>query len=317
MIINDNDITSKINLIAQNIPDDFSALEKIRWLYLKLGQVFCYDYSIMTEDRSALHAQYEDGNFQNVGRYQTCIQISEILALMINNANIACEAKLVDRGLPGVNYAQNHVAVDLTMPDQTKYLLDLTLDLYLIQSGCQTNEFGYTTDRYNTYEIIALEDIKTIDQKIGLLSGDIYTDQRNKQIKEQMENIEYPFENEKAKLELKLDMMAKNLVPTFFGAHEGKRYIDKLMFEILMPKETARLKSYNLFFQDINYLFLVTCYIFKNDGEYLCYLYDNRVGLISTTPEKLDNMMENGWRTNSNSFKDVLYDMINPPKLTN
>ena len=47
MIINDNDVTSKINLILANIPDNFTDIEKLRWVYLKLGQVFCYDFRLI------------------------------------------------------------------------------------------------------------------------------------------------------------------------------------------------------------------------------------------------------------------------------
>lgn len=308
MIIADNDITSKINLIASNVPDNLLPLEKIRWVYLKLGQVLCYDYSIMTEDRSAARVTYEHGNFYKVGRYQTCIQISEILRNIVNNLNLDCIANLIDRDLPGVNYAQNHQAVEVMMATGEKYLFDLTLDLFLIQSGCQTAEFGFTTDRYGTYDIIPLEDVKELDQKIGLLAKDGYTGEKNQSIKARLESIEYP-PSAKTKLEIKLKMIARNLVPTFMGAHEGKRYIDKLLYEILANDEVSTLKPYNLFFQDINYLFLVTCYVFNYGEENICYLYDNRVGFIETTPANLKQMMENGWKTNSNSFDDVLYDM--------
>ena len=58
--------------------------------------------------------------------------------------------------------------------DDLKYILDLTLDLYLIQSGCQTKSFAYETDSLNTYEIIPSTDIVNIDEKLGLIDNGCY-----------------------------------------------------------------------------------------------------------------------------------------------
>jgi len=314
MIINDNDVTSKINLILANIPDNFTDIEKLRWVYLKLGQVFCYDYSILTADKDHQPVSFDKGVFHKINRYQTCRQISEILAIIINNSGINAHAQVITRELPGVNYAQNHVATAVFLGSGEKYILDLTLDLYLIQSGCQTEDFAFTTDAYSTYDILPLADIQVIDQRIGLLPGEIYTNQKNETYKKNFETIEFPFDDPVIKLQVKLALISKNMIPPFMGAHEGKRFIDKILFETLSGVEYAKMKAYNLFFEDVNYLYLVTCYVFHFADEDICYLYDNRVGFILTTPQKLKNMRDTGWRTNSGSFDEALYDMNDKQK---
>lgn len=44
--INDSNIVSDINLILFNIPENVPTLDKVRWLYIKLGELFSYDYRV-------------------------------------------------------------------------------------------------------------------------------------------------------------------------------------------------------------------------------------------------------------------------------
>ena len=37
-------VMNELNSIMMSIPKDISPLEKIRYVYIKVGEVFCYDY---------------------------------------------------------------------------------------------------------------------------------------------------------------------------------------------------------------------------------------------------------------------------------
>ena len=73
-MINEN-VIDEINLVALNVPDNITPLEKVRWVYIKLGNIFCYDYNYLDKGKDYFGINYED-NY--IGRYQSCIEISNI-----------------------------------------------------------------------------------------------------------------------------------------------------------------------------------------------------------------------------------------------
>ena len=92
-IIGEN-IINELNLLLFNIPQDISLLEKIRWLYIKVGQIFCYDYRIAENINYAINEI--DFSKDYINRYQTCTQISCIFNLMLNNLK-GCNSKIIQR----------------------------------------------------------------------------------------------------------------------------------------------------------------------------------------------------------------------------
>ena len=76
-------------------------------------------------------------------------------------------AKIIPLKLENKAYAQDHKAVEVVYGEE-KYLMDLTLDLYLIQNEFQTKHFGFTTDMENTYDIIPISLVKKMDKNIGI-----------------------------------------------------------------------------------------------------------------------------------------------------
>lgn len=162
--INDNNIIADINLILFNMPKNASYIEQIRWVYIKLGDLFSYDYRVANHpDIVTKQLNFEE---DYIGGFQTCIQIAEIMNIVINSLGPECKGKIVEtsdnvRGIVGPKHRAN--AVEFSNGE--KYLLDLTLDLYLIQSGCQTKHFGYTCPN-GEYDIMPLVECESIDKKI-------------------------------------------------------------------------------------------------------------------------------------------------------
>ena len=150
------DVLSDISLLVNNIPEDLTPLQKVRWIYVHLGKLFSYDYRAANDINYGIKKDINPSKF--IGRYQTCIQISEILSLILNDID-GVECRVVQRKLPNVRFEfrKHHVGDEVILEDnghRLKLMLDLTLDLYLTQSGCRTMHFGYEDDDTGTYDII-------------------------------------------------------------------------------------------------------------------------------------------------------------------
>lgn len=293
-MLNDN-VISEINLLMLNVPNNITPIEKLRWIYIKLGNIFCYDYNYL--DRPS---DYSGIDFENdfVGRYQSCIEISQIFNLIANNIdeNIKCE--IVERknsNIRGIG-EKNHVCNLVTLSNGEKYVLDLTLDLYLIQSGCRTREFGFTTLNGDE-EIIPLSDCKEMDEKLGLIKADDYTDVKIDKLIEMNKNKKY--DNFDQMVNSQIDIINR-LMFTFRGYQEGKNYINKLFSSILKCYR----KEFNLKYNNEK---MVTCFMLTdNNGNEKWYIYHPTLMLIESSKEIIDKMIQSGWKTKSNTLETII-----------
>lgn len=293
---NDN-IVSDINLILFNIPENVSILEKVRWIYIKLGELFSYDYTVVSKPKEALKELTFEDNY--ISPYQTCIQISQIMNIILNSLGPECKSKIVDTqdSVRGINNS-THKANSIEFSNGEKYLLDLTLDLYLIQSGCQTKHFGFTTPN-GEYDILPLLECERIDKSFGIIKYGEYTDKKINDMKSRLNSIDYSSMTEDEILNYKLSML-NTLVPKFRGSHEGKMYLNKLFIEVLK----SRFKEYHLTLQRESIDELATIYKFIDTDSW--YLYTPNLGLFRTSKENIKSMLNSGWISKSNSLFDDL-----------
>lgn len=293
---NDN-IVSDINLILFNIPENVSTLEKVRWIYIKLGELFSYDYTVVSKPKEALKELTFEDNY--ISPYQTCIQISQIMNIILNSLGPECKSKIVDTqdSVRGINNS-THKANSIEFSNGEKYLLDLTLDLYLIQSGCQTKHFGFTTPN-GEYDILPLLECERIDKSFGIIKYGEYTDKKINDMKSRLNSIDYSSMTEDEILNYKLSML-NTLVPKFRGSHEGKMYLNKLFIEVLK----SRFKEYHLTLQRESIDELATIYKFIDTDSW--YLYTPNLGLFRTSKENIKSMLNSGWISKSNSLFDDL-----------
>ena len=293
---NDN-IVSDINLILFNIPENVSILEKVRWIYIKLGELFSYDYTVVSKPKEALKELTFEDNY--ISPYQTCIQISQIMNIILNSLGPECKSKIVDTqdSVRGINNS-THKANSVEFSNGEKYLLDLTLDLYLIQSGCQTKHFGFTTPN-GEYDILPLLECERIDKSFGIIKYGECTDKKINDMKSRLNSIDYSSMTEDEILNYKLSML-NTLVPKFRGSHEGKMYLNKLFIEVLK----SRFKEYHLTLQRESIDELATIYKFIDTDSW--YLYTPNLGLFRTSKENIKSMLNSGWISKSNSLFDDL-----------
>jgi hypothetical protein len=298
-----NNIVSDIDLILNNIPTNITDLEKVRWLYIKLGLLFSYDYRIMENIKYA----YREVDFNNIGRYETCIQISQILDVVLRIVNGNIKTSVVNRVINTRGYqANNHVANAISFTDEVTgihydLLLDLTLDLFRIQSDLQTKQFAFTTDDHSNYDIISLNECEEMDTHLKLMSKDSYNDQKILEIKSKLDAMDISLED-------KIFYMWLLLGKKFNGSHEAKLYLTEL-FNLVFPM--VNFKEYNLSYKNIHNLELNTLFIIETGSEPLYILLDNHMGLIKSNPQNIKMMLDSGWKTNSKSLDKIITPSIN------
>lgn len=291
-------IAGSLNMLLINVPENIELIEKIRWLYIKAGHLFSYDYRIGAN----IDLAKKDIDFENnrINRYLTCTQISYLFKLMIEYLDPNLKVNIIERKgtqirLDGVE----HVANEVIMPTGERYILDLTLDLYLIQSGCKTKQFGFTTDASGNYDIISLAECREMDKKLGLLKEE-YTDDKINRLKEQLEQEQFlSLEN---KLNRGLDMIS-SLSVKFNGAFEAKQYINKLLLELV----NIPCREFNMSYSNDTGNQLSTCFHLEseNDNIDMWLIYNSEMGLIRTSENRIAHMLNNGWTTRSNTLKHL------------
>ena len=299
--MNGHNIDDEIKLLIHNIPDDLSEIEKVRWIYIKLGLLFNYDYRIAGD--ISIRNKIVDYDSGYISNYQTCTKISEILNKVYSEVGI--ESKTVTRENEVVIYDYKHTANEVTLSTGEKYLLDLTIDLYLIQSGCQTHEFAkYDKD---DYDVISDSKLQAIDERLGLIKGE-YTDKKIWDKKSVINGIDYSEMTYDQELIYKIEKI-KELIPLFSGYNESRLFLNKLLNDFNIP-----FHRFNLIYKkgDINKL--IECIQVYGD-ENIWYLYAGNSGLIRSNALKLKNMIEHGWYSKNERFIEELDEEINRKEL--
>lgn len=297
-----DNIASSLNLLLTIVPEDLTPLEKLRWLYIKAGELFSYDYRIANNIEVA---KTEIDFYKNyINRYQTCIQISYLMNLMYNNVDRNITGKVITRkGNQRGNYDVEHQANEVTLSTGEKFILDLTLDLYLIQSGCQTKEFGFSSSPDTDYDIISLRECEEMDRKLGLIKNGEYTDKRIRDLKSQLNNLDYSNMTQEEELDFKISRIS-SVIPSFKGYHEGKQFVNKVLREILLG--TNNIAEYNLTYKHDETEDLMSCFALDTAEQKNWYVYNRALGLLKTSPTKIDTLLKGGWHTNSRTLPVLL-----------
>lgn len=255
-----------IEEIIGDIPENLSEIEKVRYIYLKLGKYFIYNINFIInqdEDEMKKKVYKKEINLENLyTRKHVCSQIAYALAGAINKMAPGIQASTMYRSTHQLGedeeYGETeHMATKIETKDGEKYLLDLTLDLYRIQNNLQTKEFGFSSYIDDDYDIISLREAREMDNKIGYTYNGIYMNEFINQMKKEMLDDELVKEyvvgnnitkiNHDTILKYKLDFILKNLDLKNNGPIEAKEFVVYALEEILTPSEQRRVKQFNLY----------------------------------------------------------------------
>ena len=300
MNLENENIVGELNLLLFNIPEDMTPIEQVRWLYLKAGRLFSYDYRVAYDPSIVERRPDYENNY--VGRYQTCAQISEIFNTMLNYID-GVSSKVIERKMDFRGHATlglEHQANEVTV-DGLTFILDLTLDLYLIQSGYKTMHFGYESSPVKDYDILIDSDYIKVDEELGITKNKKNVmESLEDEVKEIIDETDYSNMTPLGVIDSKLKNIY-GLIPEFKGHHEGKRFINKLFSDLLKMDY----REFNLVYQKEEFGGLVTCFVIYYQGVERWLLYSNATGLSKTSKEKIEKMLNNGWRTKSNTLNNL------------
>jgi hypothetical protein len=203
-----------IKEIIKQIPDELSDIERVRYLYLKCGELFAYNrdyiYSDINGKSKELYEEKVDwNNIKNKNKNKiltTCNQIAtgctDAVNILESSGNT--KGKVFAKNVGYVEGEEFHIATIVNVDDKT-YFLDLYKDLYRIQKGMKTKYFapseGILEDEKHTYPAIKEqlkgikctsipeEELMQMDKKCGYNRNGIYMDDALIQLKKEMDQI--------------------------------------------------------------------------------------------------------------------------------
>lgn len=194
--------------------ENFSDIEKLRYVYLDLGKKFNFDLDFafgnsrkkkMIYEHSHRRDELDKSMDSNIG---ICKSISYIFEYVIKRLGIDIKTIVA----PQDNRKYPHVYNVVTTSDGKSYIFDLQEDMRLIKAHLRTKYFGISTDDYNK-TIISRFDLDKIDKKLGYITGNLYyTDEYLELIKMYMslfenlgEKVQFVLENSEAYTDEKME----------------------------------------------------------------------------------------------------------------
>ena len=148
----------RVKKILEDMPKDLTDIEKVRYIYLSVGDIFSYDrdYMYLGREREILAEYSKEMSIDDIEKREyynkilaVCSQMSLIESETINRlkkANINARIVGYDEEREG------HVAV-ITDIDGKNYYLDIALDLYRIQKDLHQCEI-VCASQYNLSQVI-------------------------------------------------------------------------------------------------------------------------------------------------------------------
>ena len=310
-----------INKVLKDMPDNLTDIEKVRYIYLSIGDLFAYDrdYMYLGREREILAAysetytidSIEEHNYSNKIR-AVCTQMGAIESETINkmhNVNIKARTVGYDEDIEG------HVAVIVNI-DGKNYYLDITLDLYKIQKGMKTKGFAKASKASDgtECETISDEELKEMDEKIGYCKNGMYMDDVIEMIRKEMQDEhtwdKYIQQYDKSQGETKEDIICKCKIDFIFkymknnmsekdkmDIIELNKYYRKLFSSLLTSKEKSNMcvGRFDVFFvDDKGEKEDSELYEIRISNRKFYYLYkDNEKGFVETSVNEITNMIEN------------------------
>lgn len=245
--------------IIKNIPEDLENNEEIlRYIYIKLGNIFSYnrDYLYATDSRFSKDIYEDYLNIEIIDNAKienkieaVCKQITDILVEVINNIPEEKKKDTLSAKMLGYRKEEeNHVATLVKSGDKN-YYMDLYKDMYAIQKGFRTKFFALSGNdlekeleknldmkadlRGIKCDEIPEENLEKTDKKLGYSFNGIYMDEavemlrKEMQIEDNWKKYEKDYE-EITKKENKEDVIARLKLDFIFNNFRNNSKEDKI-----------------------------------------------------------------------------------------
>lgn len=187
--------------------ENFTEIEKLRYVYLDLGKRFQFDLNFIfgnSKNKRDIyeHSQSEEELNKSMDNDTgICKSIAYIFEYVMKEVGINITT-VVD---PRDNRKCPHMYNIVTTTDGNKYKFDLQGDMRFIKAHLRTKYFGISTDEYQK-PIVSRFELEQIDKKLGYITKDLYyTDEYLELIKMDMslfedfgERVQFVLENSEA-----------------------------------------------------------------------------------------------------------------------
>lgn len=320
----------KINIkdIIDSMPTDFNDIEKIRYIYISLGEMFSYNRDFMYKNlnektQKEIYDEEVEIDFNKKGKKEeklkaTCRQIADSCVQTINKLFSDNIAKKV-----GYNPdRKHHVAVLVTLKNKN-YFMDLNNDLYRIQKGMRTEYFAPSKEilrkEKNNYiplneglkkvrcTPIKKEQLEVIDEKIGYSHNGLYMDDAIEQLKLEMqdeknwEKYRYIENYDKIKLKDKKDIIAKWKIDFIFKYIKNNKMKEmevenffRKLYSSILTKEEQRKRNFLITHIHIDGKPSIM-YKIEGMNSTVYYIYNNTEnGFNEITIDDINKMIYNG-----------------------
>lgn len=298
-VIKKRNLKKQLDLIINNVPNNLSEIELIRYIYLSLGKILVFNTNYYYNSNSEIQYQMFD-KFKNKSIPETneiiCNSGAELLTYMLKKFNIDAKT-YYGIGAP-------HAETIVHTSDNKMYSFNLVGDLSRIQTNRKTRhfapsqknsqfskEFEFVCNR--VFDSLSDEELKRIDDKLkytfhGLYMND-FISMLKKDISENSDYIIPPnvhFKNEYDKKENMRKYVVEfllnrcNILNEQFssvGFEETTHYYWNLFMETLPSEDIKKMNLYRCFFdKKISNNKMISIISLEYKDSYIYYSY-NRI----------------------------------------
>lgn len=176
-----------VERLIEKIPEEYSDLEKARYLYINLAKIFTFDKDYYLGNSKMQKKLIFQANKEAIGKREIVLnRKNKAICISISKAfNYALNRVGIDASSYKANIDDPHISSKFFI-DGKSYLADLQLDLMYIQMGRETRFFGKGFGN----ESLTDEEIRKIDNKIGYnFQGENIVSEKLKSIQEKCKSI--------------------------------------------------------------------------------------------------------------------------------
>lgn len=253
-----------VEKIISEMPDNLSDMEKVRYIYISLGELICFDERFMfgkakTEKQMYKRAKFSAPSFSDIqeGKRKklVCVSITKTLNAVLKKVGIDAWSVQED-------YNDKHESTAFSIGGQT-YKADLTADLKFIHLNLPTRHFAVLGS--NT---ISYDELSQIDSMIGYeYSGRQIIDSYIQQLSKKLSTIR--------KLSDKVSMIleASSHIPRVKDLNyiERDSFYEYMLTHLIGSKDIVRLTKNVLYLQDqddrYGFLSLYSTYDYDNSTK--------------------------------------------------
>lgn len=321
VIIKKRTLQRQIDIIINNMPENLSEIEIIRYIYLNLGKLLVsntnYSYNLNFEKRHNIFINGKNSPIPQTNEI-ICNSGSELLTYTLKKLGVNAETYY--------NIGIDHAETIVNTLDNKLYCLNLIGDLSRIHTNRKTKYFAESSDTGILNAEIKLiyqklpdslsdEELKKIDDKIGYTFHGLYTDDFISMLKKEfVDNFKYimpsdlKFENEYDKNEKMRKYALEFLINncnilnedlSSVGFEETTHYYWNLIRNVL-PKQNINL--YSCFFDGkISNKEMISIISLPYKNSYIYYLYDKNYGkYIEISKDHIEKLLKHGLKVNAN-----------------